>query len=114
MGERHNLLNPLVQSLEKDVSEGMSKKAHDLLLQILERPHLGSDVLLRVGIQLAQRELYEEVAEIFHRCIHEHPEVFEAYYNLALADIVQQRWEAGLAILQLRSNRKLKSWHDRI
>ena len=96
MGERHNLLNPLVQSLEKDVSEGMSKKAHDLLLQILERPHLGSDVLLRVGIQLAQRELYEEVAEIFHRCIHEHPEVFEAYYNLRWPTLRNRDGKQGL------------------
>jgi hypothetical protein len=46
------------------------------------------------------RGLYEEAAEISHCCIYGHPEVFEADYNLALADIVQQRWEAALAILQ--------------
>jgi tetratricopeptide (TPR) repeat protein len=90
----------LVESLEGAVSEGNNEKAHDLLLQILKRPHLTSDFLLRVGIQLAQRELYEDAAETFHRCIQEHPEVFEAYYNLALADIAQQNWETALAVLQ--------------
>jgi tetratricopeptide (TPR) repeat protein len=90
----------LVDSLERAVSEGSNEKAHDLLLQILKRPHLTSDFLLRVGIELAQRELYEDAAETFHRCIQEHPEVFEAYYNLALADIAQQNWEAALAVLQ--------------
>jgi tetratricopeptide (TPR) repeat protein len=90
----------LAESLEKALSEGKAEKAHDLLRQILNRRHLSSDLLLRVGIQLAQRELYGEAAATFHRCIQEHPQVFEAYYNLALAYIAQQEWEAALAILQ--------------
>ena len=90
----------LVESLEKALSQGKAENAHALLLQILKRPHLTSDFLLRVGIKVAERELYEEAAEAFHRCIQEHPEIFEAYYNLALADIAQQKWEAALAILQ--------------
>jgi tetratricopeptide (TPR) repeat protein len=98
--ERAQSSDPLVESLEKAISEGKISRAHDLLLQVLKRPHSSSDVLLRVGIQLAQRELYEEAAEVFHRCIQEHPEVFEAYYNLTLANIAQQRWEAALATLQ--------------
>jgi tetratricopeptide (TPR) repeat protein len=90
----------VVESLERALSEGKAKKAHDLLIQTLKRPHLTSDFLLRVGIQFAGRELYGEAAEAFQRCIQEHPEIFEAYYNLALADIAQQKWEEALATLQ--------------
>ena len=90
----------VVESLEKALSEGKTENAHDLLIQILKRPHLTSDFLLRVGIQLAERELYGEAAEAFQRCIQEHPEVFEAYYNLALADIAEQKLEAAVATLQ--------------
>jgi tetratricopeptide (TPR) repeat protein len=90
----------MVESLERALSEGKSENAHDLLIQILKRPHLTSDFLLRVGIQFASQELYREAAEAFQRCIQEHPEVFEAYYNLALADIAEQKWEAALVTLQ--------------
>jgi tetratricopeptide (TPR) repeat protein len=90
----------VVESLEKALSEGKTENAHDLLIQILKRSHLTSDFLLRVGIQLAERELYGEAAEAFQRCIQEHPEVFEAYYNLALADIAEQKLEAAVATLQ--------------
>jgi len=90
----------VVESLGRALSEGKTEKAHDLLIQILKRPHLTSDFLLRLGIQFAERELYGEAAEAFQRCIQEHPEVFEAYYNLALADIAEQKWQAALATLQ--------------
>jgi len=99
-GERTQSSDALAESLERAISEGKTAKAHDLLLQVLKHPHLTSDLLLRVGIQFAQHELYDDAAEAFHRCIQEHPEVFEAYYNLALADIAQQKWETALAILQ--------------
>jgi tetratricopeptide (TPR) repeat protein len=89
-----------VESLERALSEGKAEKAHDLLIQILKRPHLGSDLLLRVGIQFAERELYGEAAEAFQRCVQEHPAVFEAYYNLALAEVAQQKWTASLATLK--------------
>jgi len=90
----------VVDSLERALSEGQAEKAHVLLIQILKRPHLTSDFLLRVGIQFAERERYEEAADAFQRCIQEHPEMFEAYYNLALADIAEQKWEEALATLQ--------------
>jgi len=90
----------LLRSLEQALSEGKGEKANDLLVQILQRPKLTSDFLLRVGIQLAEREWYAAAAETFRRCIQEHPEVFEAYYNLALADIAQQKWDDAITTLQ--------------
>jgi tetratricopeptide (TPR) repeat protein len=102
--QSHQLPEPssdaVVSSLGKALSEGKTETAHDLLIQILKRPHLTSDFLLQVGIQFADRERYGEAAEAFQRCIQEHPEIFEAYYNLALAEIAQQKWEAALATLQ--------------
>lgn len=90
----------LVESLERALSEGKAQKANDLLIEILKRPDPSSDVLLRVGIQFAERELYGEATESFRRCIQEHPDVFEAYYNLALAEIAEQKWEDALTTLE--------------
>ena len=90
----------LVQSLERALLEGNIRESHDLFIEVLKTPHLGSDTLLRVGIQLAERERYGEAAEAFRRCIQEHPGIFEAYYNLALAQIAEQQWEDALTTLQ--------------
>jgi tetratricopeptide (TPR) repeat protein len=90
----------LVESLESALSEGKPEKANDLLMQVLKRPHLTSDFLLRFGIRFAEREWYLAASEIFQRCIRDYPGIFEAYYNLALADIAQQKWEDALTTLQ--------------
>jgi len=90
----------VVESLERALSEGKTGMAHDRLIQVLQRPHLTSDFLLRVGIQFAEQERYEDAAQAFRRCVQEHPETFEAYYNLALSDIAEQKWDAALATLQ--------------
>lgn len=90
----------LVKSLERALSEGKAQEAHDLLIEMLQLPHLSSDTLLRVGIQFAERERYEDAAAAFQRCIQEHPEVFEGYYNLALAEIAEQKWDEALTTLK--------------
>jgi tetratricopeptide (TPR) repeat protein len=88
------------QNLEQALSQGQQAKVDELLLQLLDRPHLDSDFLLRLGIRLAERELYPEAAQVFARSIQEHPTIFEAYYNLALADVAQQKWAEALATLE--------------
>jgi tetratricopeptide (TPR) repeat protein len=88
------------QNLDQALSQGQQAKVDELLLQLLDRPHLDSDFLLRLGIRLAERELYPEAAQVFARCIQEHPTIFEAYYNLALADVAQQKWAEALATLE--------------
>ena len=90
----------LVESMERSLAAGKTQKSHNLLNEILKQPHPTADVLLRVGIQFAERERYGEASEAFQRCIQEHPEVFEAYYNLALTDIAQQKWEDALKTLE--------------
>lgn len=88
------------QKLEKALSQGRPEKVDEFLLQLLDRPHLDSDFLLRLGIRLAERELYPEAAQVFARCIQEHPTIFEAYYNLALVEVAQQKWTEALATLE--------------
>jgi tetratricopeptide (TPR) repeat protein len=88
------------QSLEEALSRGQQEKVHELLLQLLDRPHLDSDFLLRLGIRLAGREMYPEAARVFERCVQEHPTIFEAYYNLALSYVAQQKWTEAVAALE--------------
>jgi tetratricopeptide (TPR) repeat protein len=90
----------LLKSLEKALSSGKPQEAHELLNEMLQRPHVSSDILLRVGLQFAEREWYGDAAEAFQGCIQEHPQVFEAYYNLALAEIAEQKWDEALRTLK--------------
>ena len=90
----------LASALEESLSQAQFEKARAVFAQILERPHLSSDLLLRVGIQFAERELYPEAAQAFQRWVQEHPKLFEAYYYLALAEFARQNLAASLATLK--------------
>ena len=58
----HDAAQSLVKILEMDLSEGRVEKAREHFGALLDRPHVNSDVLLQVGIQFAERELYAEAA----------------------------------------------------
>ena len=92
--------NAELEALKGALSENKQYEAHELLIGALRRPHLDSDFLLQLGIQFAEHELYEDAARAFDRCIEEHPTIFEAYYNLALADIAQEKWDAAIAAIE--------------
>jgi tetratricopeptide (TPR) repeat protein len=54
---------------------------------------------MQAGMFLAQKELYSPAAEVFKRCAHDYPELFESHYNLALARYALKQFpEAFLAI----------------
>jgi len=89
----------LATALAQALARAENQRATELLGQLLERPQLGADLLLRVGIELAQRELYASAARAFTRCAQEHPQVFEAYYNLALAEFAEENFSSALAAL---------------
>lgn len=89
----------LAAALAQAVARGENQRASELLGQLLERPQLDADLLLRVGIELAQRELYAGAARAFARCAQEHPQVFEAHYNLGLAEFAEQDFTSALAAL---------------
>lgn len=91
---------PRIGDLEQALTQGQTEKARDLVVRILERPRLNADILLRVGIQLAQHELYAEASQAFARCVKDYPERFEGYYNLALADYALGRFPDALVALR--------------
>ena len=90
----------LAVALERALSKGQNETAQEILSQILKRPHVNADLLLKVGAGLAQRELYAEASQVFARCVGENPGIFEAHYDLALAEFAQQKLPEALAALR--------------
>jgi len=90
----------LAREIQAALTEGEVDRARDSLRKLLSRPRLDSDLLLRVGVALARSELYAEASEVFARCAKDHPENFEAHYNLALAEFAQQKLPEAAAALE--------------
>jgi predicted Zn-dependent protease len=55
--------------------------------------------LMKTGLSLAEQEKYAEAAQVFAKCAKEHPESFEAGYNLALARFALKEYSPALAAL---------------
>lgn len=89
----------LAQQIEQSVANGANHQADEMLHNFLAQPSVGADLLLRVGIAFAGRGLYPEASRVFARCAHDHPQVFEAHYNLALAELAQDRLSQALATI---------------
>jgi tetratricopeptide (TPR) repeat protein len=70
-----------------------------LVPEFLTEPRLPADILLRIGANLADHELYSEAARVFERCVEEFPQLFEGYYNLALAELALREFSEALATL---------------
>lgn len=71
-----------------------------LVPKFLAEPNVTADTLLRTGVNLAQHELFREAADVFERCVKDHPALFEGYYNLALAELALRKYPAALARIQ--------------
>jgi len=89
----------LMSGLEKALAEGQIAKARALLVELLRHP-LNADTLLKLGVELAQRELYPEAVEVFTRCAKDSPRTFESHYNLALAYLALQKYPEALSALE--------------
>jgi tetratricopeptide (TPR) repeat protein len=81
----------LEQQIRAALAQGATSQAQSGLAQLLAQPQLESGVLLRVGIAFAQHSLYSEASQAFARCVRDDPTIFEAHYNLALAQLAQDR-----------------------
>jgi tetratricopeptide (TPR) repeat protein len=90
----------LASAIETSLAQGRIDKAREALRQLLVRDKVDPDILLRVGIQLAQHGLYAEAEQSFARCAKENPDITEAHYNLALAFFAQQKYQEALKALQ--------------
>ena len=79
----------LARALAAALSQGHEKRAEEILGEMLKRPQLDPDLLVAVGAQFAEHDRYTEAALAFSRCVRDYPEVFEASYNLALAELAE-------------------------
>jgi tetratricopeptide (TPR) repeat protein len=86
-------------SFEKALSEGEISKARTILHQLLQHS-LNSEALSKLGVALAQKELYSEAVEVFTRWATDYPKMFEPHYNLALAYLAVQRYPEALSALE--------------
>jgi len=55
--------------------------------------------MLRIGSKLAERDLDFEASRVFERCVHDFPQLFEAYYDLAFTDLALGRYSEALEVL---------------
>ena len=89
----------LEQDINKALEQGASEQATRALDELLARPQLDSDALLRVGVRFAQKGLYAQAASAFGRCTRDYPSIFEGHYNLALAELAQKHYSQALAAI---------------
>lgn len=84
------------QALESALNQGRYDQAQGLLRALLKPSGTSADIFLRAGIALAQRGLYDQAALAFRRCAEGYPDIFEAHYDLALAEFALGRYtQAG-------------------
>jgi tetratricopeptide (TPR) repeat protein len=89
----------LLSSFEKALAEGQISKVRAVLDELLQHS-LSSEVLSKLGVALAQRELYNEAVEVFTRWAKHYPKMFEPHYNLALAYLALQKYPEALSALE--------------
>lgn len=86
--------------IEKALAKGDSDTARILVPRFLAESNVTADDLLRIGVDLAQHELFSEAADVFGRCVKDHPALFEGYYNLALAELALGKYAGALTTIQ--------------
>jgi tetratricopeptide (TPR) repeat protein len=87
------------REIETALAKGDLTAARSLVPRFLQTPGLTADRLLRIGVNLAQNDLYSEASQVFRRCTKDHPKVFEGFYNLALAQLGLQQPQDALATI---------------
>jgi len=89
----------LEDQIHEALAQGKSDVARKLLPMFLGEPNVLAEALLRTGADLAQHEMFEEAGEVFARCVANNPGLFEAYYNLALAQLASRKYSEALATI---------------
>jgi tetratricopeptide (TPR) repeat protein len=90
----------LGKSLEAALAEGRNSEAQSQLHSLLKKSQINPDILLKAGIHFAQKGLYDDAALAFGRCAQEHPEIFEAHYDLALAEFGLRHYGRAFSVLE--------------
>jgi tetratricopeptide (TPR) repeat protein len=91
---------PLADQIKDALAKGYPDTARMLVPKFLAEPNVTADTVLRTGVNLAQHELFPEAADVFGRCVKDHPALFEGYYNLALAELALRKYPAALSTIQ--------------
>lgn len=103
-GDASGVVQSLQHALEDALTKRQSEKVRDVLDELLRQAHLESDVLLQIGISLAQQDYYAEAVKVFDRCSKDYPRLFEAHYNLALAELALGRFSEALSAIEQASS----------
>ena len=70
-----------------------------LVPEFIAEPNGSADKRLRIGVNLAQHELFPNAADIFERCVRDYAGLFEGYYNLALTEFALRKCAAVVATI---------------
>jgi len=89
-----------IRPLEQAIAQRQPAAIRSEVDRLLNRGSASADTLMRLGVQLAELEFYEEAKQLFGRCAQDFPEHFEAHYNLALANLALQKNQEALAALR--------------
>jgi len=89
----------LERQINSALAQGKGSLAAEALDKLLEGPQLDSGTLLRTGIAFAQSAMYAEAVRAFSRCARDYPGVFEAHYNLALAELARDHLAEAYAAI---------------
>ncbi len=90
----------LEKSLKTALAEGKNSEAQSQLHSLLKQSQINPDILLKAGIDFAQKGLYDDAALAFGRCAQEHPKIFEAHYDLALAEFGLRHYARAFSVLR--------------
>lgn len=89
----------LERQINSALAQGKGSMAAETLDKLLENPQLDSGTLLRTGIAFARSAMYSEAVRAFSRCVQDYPGVFEAHYNLALAELARDHLAEAYAAI---------------
>ncbi len=89
----------LEDQIEEALAKGDTSTVRKLVPEFLAEPRVPAEILLRTGAGLAEQDLYTEAAAVFERSVKDFPQLFEGYYNLALAELALKEYSHALATL---------------
>ncbi len=94
------LTGSLGDRIDDALANGDVNATRQLLPKFLAEAGLAADALLQAGVNLARHDLYTEAEQVFGRCVKDYPNMFEGYYNLALAELALREYSEALATVK--------------
>jgi tetratricopeptide (TPR) repeat protein len=89
----------LADGIDAALNDGKNSEAQGLLRSLLKLKQTNPDILLRIGVAFARKGLYDDATVVFRRCVKDYSTLFEAHYDLALAEFAQRHYSQALSTL---------------